>query len=112
MDTFDEPETLRSEFASDPDMGELVELFLEELPDRVDEIRESLQNHDTETVRRLSHQMKGAAGGYGYPSITDAAGRIESLINSDDTQDALAKIEEGVEVLCRLCAAAIRGKAA
>lgn len=68
---------LVSELADDPDMLELLELFLGELPDRMSALAEALDAQDTETVTRLAHQLKGAGGGYGYPKITDDAKRLE-----------------------------------
>ena len=64
---------LLSDFASDPDMLELVEMFVAEMPQRVAAIEKAVSDSDTASIASLAHQLKGAAGGYGFGCITDAA---------------------------------------
>lgn len=80
---------LTSEFASDPDMIELVRLFVEEMPQRVDAILESWERGAAADLRRLAHQMKGACGGYGFPQVGKAAGDLEK---------SLAAMGQGVDL--------------
>eukprot|EP00913_Durusdinium_trenchii_P006054 g5666.t1 len=75
----DEP--LVSEFASDPDMIEIVEYFVEELPKRVQAIRSAATDSDVQSLRTLAHQLKGAAPGYGFAAIGDAAGVLEAALS-------------------------------
>lgn len=66
-----------SEFAADPDMAELVGLFVTELPDRVASIQRAVAAGQTETLTRLAHQLRGASAGYGFPTIGQSAERLE-----------------------------------
>lgn len=94
---------LVSELDGDPDLIELVETFVGELPDRVTAIRQALEHQDFETLQRLAHQLKGAAGGYGFPTITDAAKRLEATLKTDRQ---LAKMTTELNELAQLCARA------
>jgi HPt (histidine-containing phosphotransfer) domain-containing protein len=95
---------LRSEFATDPEMSELIGLFLSELPAKIEGVVAAFQGGDADTLKRLAHQIKGAAGGYGFPSVGDAAGKVElGLKAASDPQAALAKVNADVRELVELC---------
>jgi HPt (histidine-containing phosphotransfer) domain-containing protein len=59
-------------------------------------------------VRMLSHQLKGSAGSYGFPSITKVASTIENYVKAGQNREAAALI--GTQ-LAGLCAAAARAVA-
>ncbi|MEZ6319242.1 MAG: Hpt domain-containing protein [Phycisphaerales bacterium] len=100
--------SLRSRFADDPEMGELVELFLTELPERARAIRAAAYIADREGIGRLAHKLKGAAGGYGFPTIGEAAARLELLAGR--TRSIEITTEE-VRDLIDLCQRASGGRA-
>jgi len=90
---------LYCEFADDPDMLDLAQMFVDELPERIDALSQAFDKQDQSLLKDLAHQMKGAAGGYGYTPITDAARSLEGLAASDDSdvqqvQDALASLTD------------------
>lgn len=91
---------LLSDFASDPDMLELVEMFVAEMPQRVAAIEKAVSDSDTESIASLAHQLKGAAGGYGFGCITDAAGIVEK-----DARDRkqLGELQGSIDELLSLC---------
>ena len=93
-------EALYSEFADDPDMVELVEMFVSDLPDRVRELQQAIQETDVAAVTHLSHQLKGAAGGYGFTPITEAAAAVEQQAKSQADAETL---RESVDRLIGLC---------
>ncbi|MBX3394629.1 MAG: Hpt domain-containing protein [Phycisphaerae bacterium] len=105
MKTFDdlgtgEKSALVSELSNDADMIELVEFFIAELPKRVGAMSEALAARDWATLARVAHQLKGAAGGYGFPAITDAAGALEESIKASESIDRLAGHLRQVADLC------------
>jgi HPt (histidine-containing phosphotransfer) domain-containing protein len=93
-------EPLVSDLASDPDMVDLVEMFVDEMPERVSTIEEAVRNTDRELLTSLSHQLKGSAGGYGFSTITEAAGEVEKLAK---TEQDLSEIEGAITELLSLC---------
>lgn len=75
-------EPIRSEFASDPDMTELIDMFLQEMPDRIEAIAGALREDRLTELRTIAHQLKGAGAGYGFEPISYVAGRLETTLNS------------------------------
>jgi len=96
-----------SSFGSDPDMAELVELFVSELPDRVEAIRSAAHQGRLSDLRILAHNMKGAAGGYGFGVLSDAAAAVEGPLRTGamDLNSVRSKVDE----LVNLCGRASAG---
>jgi HPt (histidine-containing phosphotransfer) domain-containing protein len=61
----------------DASFAELVERFLDGLPERLEQLDTALANNDFDTLCRTAHQLKGSGGGYGYPALTQLAAQIE-----------------------------------
>jgi HPt (histidine-containing phosphotransfer) domain-containing protein len=104
-----ELQPLYSEYRSDPEMVELIEFFLQELSQQAVNIDQAFEMGDVQRLRVLSHQLKGAAGGYGYPSISASAGAVESAVLADEAN--LSNVAEHVEALTLLCRQAAAGAA-
>ena len=94
------PKVLYSTLGGDPDLGEIVELFVDEIPDRVANIQNLLEASDWEELRRAAHQLKGAAGSYGFDPISPSAAAIEDAICQEEPEE---QIRQMVEDLCSLC---------
>jgi CheY-like chemotaxis protein/HPt (histidine-containing phosphotransfer) domain-containing protein len=71
---------LVSEYAVDPDMAPLVERFVAGLAEKRCALQRAALETDLEPLRRLAHQLKGAGGGYGFPTITEAAAEVELAV--------------------------------
>lgn len=101
---------IRSVFEGDPEMGDLVRLFVEELPDRISRLRQAFQAGEFEYLRVEAHRLKGAAPGYGFLPIGDAAERLESILLQGADHAALAdeadRIRDEFESLVNLCSRA------
>jgi len=97
-------EPLLSSFASNPDMVELVEYFVGELGDRMAAIRAALERNDRATIRRIAHQLRGAAGGYGFHTVGEAAAEVERLAHADASP--LDDLRGAADALISLCARA------
>lgn len=120
-------------------MRELVLWFLDDLGNRVQAMRGALDAHDASRLRVLAHQLAGAASGYGFDEIGEAAREVESSIRfirlqrelehtvgkdsccgedgcddgcEDGLQDEieLSTLSEKAEDLIALCRRAIDGK--
>lgn len=101
---------LVSEFAADPDMHELIGMFVDEMPERIRTLEQLAAAGDFESLKRLAHQLKGASGGYGFPTVGNAAGQLEQSLkallaagSNQGTSDRLAAIRSEVESLVELC---------
>lgn len=100
---------LRSEFADDADMSELLAMFVSELGDRIARLEDGLAHNRLADLRTLAHQLKGAAGGYGYPEVSRVAGVLESCLLRTDTSTDPSALLGPVRDLADICRRAIAG---
>ena len=91
---------LISRFADDPDMADLVEMFIEDLPERMSALSETFQQQQFADLQRIAHQIKGAGGGYGYPELTEAASDLETQLKNKNELD---EVEDAFNELLTLC---------
>ena len=98
----EDEELLLSEFHSDPDMLDLVAIFIDSLGERLVQIESAVEHHDFDALERMTHQIAGAAGGYGYPTITVAARKVENLIRDNQSVDTILAAADGLSKLCDL----------
>ena len=90
-----------STLASDPDFGELVDMFVQDIPDRISTLETQAQNSDWQQLTRTAHQLKGSAGSYGFAAITPYAARLESAAKEgQEEEEILASLGELLDI-CR-----------
>jgi HPt (histidine-containing phosphotransfer) domain-containing protein len=83
----------------DPDLLDLIPVYLERRHADVVALEEALALGDMERVRNLGHSMKGSGGGYGFDGITEIGLRLETAGSSDDAASARAGIDDLEEYL-------------
>jgi len=98
-------EPLYSTLVSDPDLYDLVELFVGEMPNRVSELLERLDANDWDGLSRTAHQLRGAAGSYGFGPISPTAAKVEDAINRNYPEDQIRKYVENLVDMCRRASA-------
>jgi histidine phosphotransfer protein HptB len=86
---------VRSQFADDDDFRELLEVFVQGIPEKCEIFRDLRARGATDEIRMMAHQLKGAAGGYGFPGVSEAASELEESCKSDKP-DAIAQSLEGL----------------
>ncbi len=96
---------LRSQYADDPEMTELLGLFVGELQQRATALENAVREKQWDMVQRISHQLKGASGGYGFPKIGAAAAQVEHVVKSGPIADdeSLERLTANVKELVTLC---------
>lgn len=94
---------LVSTLASDPDMTELVQFFVDEIDERITTIQTTARGNDIAGLRTIAHQLKGAAAGYGFEPISQTAGELERLIDVTEPPEVTQAIKEQVDELIGLC---------
>ena len=97
----DEGNLLVSDLAGEPDLADLLEEFIGELPARARAIEQACLEGDVDALIRLAHQLKGSAGGYGFPSITEEAANLERIARRRGGQDALIGAVRSLADLCQ-----------
>jgi len=100
-----DPGPLYSTLDGDPDLGVMVELFLEEMPERVAHFLDLLDRQDWKELARAAHQLKGAAGSYGFQPISPCAARLEEAVQLGRPFEQIRQAVEELTDLCRRAAA-------
>ena len=89
---------LYSTLGSDPDLAELVEMFVAEMPERIAHLLSLFEQQNGEQLGRTAHQLKGAAGSYGFHQLTPYAAKLESAVRGgaplEQVQQALTELVE------------------
>ncbi|MBC7784942.1 MAG: Hpt domain-containing protein, partial [Burkholderiales bacterium] len=99
----DDANKLRSSLATNEKLKGVLERFVTRLPERIDEMQRLVREQDLDNLARAVHQMKGAAGGYGFPDITQAATRAEDCIKrADDVGSIATQIDQLVGLIRRV----------
>ncbi len=93
---------VRSEFADDAEMTELVQMFVDELPERISQLNEAWNSADCQRLEHIAHQLKGASAGYGFSVVGEAAAQLEESVRQaeDNLSAATRQFDELVD-LCR-----------
>ncbi len=91
---------IRSEFADDPDMSEIIDQFVSGLPQRINDMEDALKHNDYKTLRRCAHQTKGAGGSYGYTCLTEQAKELEQAAKASDAEASRLQLNK-LKNLCR-----------
>jgi signal transduction histidine kinase/DNA-binding NarL/FixJ family response regulator len=92
--------------SNDPDLAELINEFVGGLPTRIEAIKHSCAAKDLSMLAGLAHQIKGAAGGYGFPSITEAAAHLEQIAKAGKGMEEVLAAVQHIADLCRRAQAA------
>jgi HPt (histidine-containing phosphotransfer) domain-containing protein len=72
-----------SQLAGNEDFTPLLQQFISEIPERISHIDLALAADDVELLKRIVHQLKGACGGYGFPSLTEEAFALEKVMDNE-----------------------------
>ena len=96
-----------SVLGDDRDLAEIVTLFVEEMPLRVRHLQAHFGCANWDELARLAHQLKGAAGSYGFDQLTPFAARLEKTVRNGEPQASIrTALEELVEACGRVRAGA------
>lgn len=93
-EVLDEPQ-LMSRVDNDPQLLEgLVDLFVEEYPRCLDEMRVALEKRDAKTVMRNAHSLKGSTGNLAAKLASEAAFKLERLAQAGDWAHVESELQE------------------
>ncbi|MEN6459183.1 MAG: PAS domain S-box protein [Thermoguttaceae bacterium] len=87
-----------SQLLDDPEVAGILGGFVGRLAGYVDAMRQAYADKRYEDLQRQAHQLKGAGGCYGYPSLTDACKALEEAAKRRDP----AMASELLEVVANL----------
>jgi CheY-like chemotaxis protein len=88
-------------------LKQLIEAFLKECPQRLEESRKALAAGDTVTLRRAAHTLKSSSRYFGARETWQRAERLETLAKTGQLAEAAALLAELEQALDRLCTALV-----
>ncbi len=94
-------ELIYSCLSEDEDLREIVALFVNEMPSRIAKIEEEFSSQSWSELERTVHQLKGAAGSYGFAQLSPAAGALESLIRDEADLKEITEAKDNLVQLCK-----------
>ncbi len=74
-------------------MASILDKFFGRLPSHVEAMHHAHADGQHREVQRLAHQLKGAGGAYGYPSLTEASRVLEDSAKAQDRTAEGAALE-------------------
>lgn len=93
--------SIYSGLSSDPMLADLVAEFAASMPVRVARLRRLLADQDWTALRRTAHQLKGAAGSYGFEPIAQVAARLEQEVSHDQPPKQVTATVSELAALCQ-----------
>jgi HPt (histidine-containing phosphotransfer) domain-containing protein len=78
--------------ANHPDIAEILPRFLTRLRTQVAELRRLHAAGDSEKIRVIAHQLRGAGTSFGFPDLTSAAGDLEETILSNPPPSEISSV--------------------
>lgn len=91
-----------SVFGDNPNLAELVEIFVSELPQRVETLQSHAEVEDWESLSRVAHQLNGNASSYGFPQLSTLAARIEYACRGMNSSDQILRSLDNFVEQCEL----------
>ncbi len=60
-------------------VAELIDLYLDEMPDRLDAVRGAIEAEDAEALRAMAHKLKGSSSNLGLPGVASSGAALEDI---------------------------------
>lgn len=83
-------------------LTELVEIFIQQWPQIMDEIEQGVARADYTTLHRAAHTLKGSASIFGARQVVEASDRLAKMGKNeslDDADDALRCLQDEMDRL-------------
>ena len=93
--------TLSAELGDDPELRELVTLFVRGLEQRASAIEQALTNADVTALRREAHRLTGTARSFGFPTLAWAADDLASVVREHLPMEMVRASAQKLADLCR-----------
>lgn len=97
----DKDEILRKFDGDEEFLTEIIEIFIDDNPKQLFEIKEAMDNRNSKGLEKSAHKLKGAIANFAEDAAFDAAFKLEIMgkenrfVGIEDTYDTLVK-----EVTC------------
>ena len=93
-----------SKWANDPDLREISEFFLDEMPSFMQKLKDAADASDMSLLSRLAHDLKGSGPNAGFDILHEQARSLEQAVLADEIQDVRDMIGQIEDIMPRLSA--------
>jgi HPt (histidine-containing phosphotransfer) domain-containing protein len=93
-------------------LKEIVEIFLKDFPNQIEQIQEGILAGDSNAVEQAAHSLKGSVANFAAKRTHEAAYRLEVLGregNLEEAKEALADLEREIGELEAALKAVLKG---
>lgn len=90
-----------SPLADEEDLRELVVMYVDEMPERIERFEKALADKDWNEMSRAAHQLKGSAGSHGFGPISPIAAELEQAAKNGLPDEDIQALVEQVIAFCR-----------
>ena len=90
---------IESDRRDNPDYKKAIEMFLENLPERIDDMRKAFDDGNLQEFAMKVHSLKGIGGFVGFQVYTEKAKEIETMVSAKE----FGKIGSQLDELLELC---------
>jgi HPt (histidine-containing phosphotransfer) domain-containing protein len=82
--------TIYSTLGDQPGMNQIIAEFVGDFEEGCRVMQDLLDRNELKDLCRAIHQLRGAAGGYGFEQVTELAAQAETSIRSSAALDVIA----------------------
>jgi CheY-like chemotaxis protein len=86
----------------DDDTLPLVIEFVGKLPEKLCELESTAHDRDSAKLASLAHRLRGSAGLYGYPELSELCGMLEKLAKTNPNEPTAPLVSEIATVIQRI----------
>ena len=90
---FDKSELLERVGGDAEICAEILKVFIDDIPVRIQEMEDALQRQDYETLKRGAHTIKGSSGNVGALKLQEAAYQLETSAAAGEMASAREKLD-------------------
>jgi HPt (histidine-containing phosphotransfer) domain-containing protein len=83
-------------------LKEMVETFINDVPEHMSEIREAVDSSNSKALEKSAHKLKGSVANFGKNATTDTAFKLETMgkeNNLDGVEEVYGTLVKDVENL-------------
>lgn len=94
-----EDKYLISTLKDDPLLSPVIDIFIEELPNILQELENAIEEADEDKLKSISHQLKGASASAGFTALSEYVEKAETLI----IEKRMDFAKEAIDEMTNLC---------
>jgi HPt (histidine-containing phosphotransfer) domain-containing protein len=98
------PDAIHSSLlAEEPDLAELIDSYITEVREQLNELDRALDGPDHDELARLAHKLVGSGGTLGFETISDLSEELEAAARSGRTDICREQVRRLRETHRKIC---------